>query len=84
MTRKPYSEKQRADDFKIVFGSPVGRKVLTDILVKASVFAPIAHADPQECLRMEGARALALHIASFVRFDADKFLDAWRPPEDVD
>lgn len=79
-----YSDKQRQADYKVVFDTPLGRKVLTDILVKANVFQAITHPDPGECQRMEGARTLALHIASFVRFDADKFLDRWKAPEEAD
>jgi len=78
-----YTDEQRAIDYKLVFGTPDGERVLTDIMVKASVFKPIAHVDPIECARMEGARALALHIASFKRFDAKSFLDSWKAPEEI-
>lgn len=77
-----YTDEERSNDYKVVFGSPMGRRVLTDILVKGNVFGPIAHPDVNECLRMEGARALALHIASFDRFDADKFRQSWRQPKE--
>jgi hypothetical protein len=82
MTR--YTDKQRATDYKVVFGSPLGEKVLTDILVKAHVFAPVKTIDPIEAARIEGARALALHIASFKKFDAARFVESWRAPEEVD
>jgi hypothetical protein len=78
-----YTDAQRANDYKIVFGSPVGEKVLTDILVKAHVFKPVIPTDPIEAARIEGARALALHIASFKKFDAARFIENWRAPEEV-
>jgi hypothetical protein len=78
-----YTDIERANDYKIVFGTPVGNKVLTDILTKANVFTPIADPDPVSAARMEGARHLALHIASFLKFDADRFIDAWKAPEEV-
>jgi len=81
---KRYTDAQRAADYKIVFGSPVGEKVLTDILAKAHVFSPVATLDPIEAARIEGARALALHIASFKKFDAATFTQAWRSPEEID
>lgn len=81
---KRYTDAQRANDYKVVFGTPVGEKVLTDILVKAHVFAPVKTLDPIESARIEGARALALHIASFKKFDAARFLETWRAPEELD
>lgn len=83
MSRK-YTDAQRTADYKTVFGSPLGMKVLTDIMDKASVFRPIIHASRSERDRMEGARALALHISEFVKFDAKSFMDAWKRPEEVD
>jgi len=77
-----YSDKQRQADYKVIFGTPLGRKVLTDILIKGNVFTPV-NAPGEEAHRQEGARQLALHIASFVRFDADKFADHWQSPEDA-
>lgn len=66
---KKYTDVQRQDDYKAVFdSSPTGRRVLSDILAKANVLAPIEDADPIVSARKEGARALALHIASFVAF----------------
>ena len=78
-----YTDKMRATDYKVVFGSDTGRKVLTDIMVKGNVFQPISIADPIEAARLEGARHLALHIASFIKFDASKFIDTWKAPEDA-
>ena len=78
-----YTDEQRAIDYKVVFGTPDGRRVLTDILIKGHVWMPITTTDPIEAARVEGARQLALHIASFDRFDADKFKAAWRDPEDA-
>jgi hypothetical protein len=79
-----YTDKERSDDYKIVFGTPTGRKVLTDILNKGNVFAPIVATDPVAAANMEGARHLALHIASFIKFDADRFIDTWKAPEEAD
>lgn len=79
-----YTDKERAIDYKVVFGTPTGRKVLTDIMVKGCLFHPIVEADPVAAARMEGARHMALHIASFLKFDADRFLDTWQAPEDAD
>ncbi len=81
---KKYTDTARANDYATVFGGPLGEKVLTDILVKAMVFAPIQTTDPIAAARCEGARELALHIASFKRFDASRFMQAWKAPEDVD
>ena len=78
-----YTDEQRAIDYKLVFGTPDGRRVLTDILIKGNAFHPVATTDQVEANRAEGARHLALHIASFVRFDADTFMAAWKEPEDV-
>lgn len=83
MARKPYSDQSRVIDYRAVFGTDTGRRVLTDILLKGNVFAPIVPTDPVAAARMEGARHLALHIASFIKFDADQFMDVWKNPEDV-
>lgn len=81
---KKYTDAQRANDYAVVFGGPLGEKVLTDILVKAMVFAPIVTNDPIAAARCEGARELALHIASFKRFDASRFMQAWKSPEEAE
>lgn len=78
-----YTDQQRANDYKTVFGSPIGKKVLTDILMKANLFSPIQPTDPVVAARMEGARHLALHIASFIRFDANEFVQSWKQTEEV-
>ena len=78
-----YTDQQRANDYKAIFGSPVGQKVLTDILMKANVFSPIQPTEPLVAARMEGARHLALHIASFIRFDAGEFVQAWQSTKDI-
>ena len=78
-----YTDSMRANDYKVVFGTDTGRKVLTDILLKGNVFNAIEAPDPIEAARMEGARHLALHIASFVKFDADKFIQTWKAPEEA-
>lgn len=83
MARKPYNDVSRVIDYRAVFGTDTGRRVLTDILVKGNVFAPIVPTDPIAAARMEGARHLALHIASFIKFDASSFMDAWKDPKDV-
>ena len=72
---KTITDETRANDYKALFSTPLGQRVLTDIFVKANVFSPIRHPDSRECDRMEGARQLALHIASFIDFDATKFSD---------
>lgn len=72
---KAITDETRANDYKALFGTPLGQRVLTDILVKGNVFSPIRHPDPKECDRMEGARQLALHISSFIDFDSSKFSD---------
>ena len=78
-----YTDQQRSNDYKVVFGSPIGQKVLTDILMKANVFSPITSTDPIACAQMEGARHLALHIASFIRFNSDQFVKSWKQVEEV-
>lgn len=78
-----YTDQQRSNDYKVVFGSPIGQKVLTDILMKANVFTPIIPTDPIEAARMEGARHLALHVASFIRFNSDKFVQTWQQTEEI-
>ena len=75
MKKKAYTDESRATDYKALFGTPLGQRVLTDIFIKGNVFSPIRHPDPSECLRMEGARQLALHMASFIDFNASKFSD---------
>lgn len=72
---KTITDETRASDYKALFGTSLGQRVLTDILIKGNVFSPIKHSDPKECDRMEGARQLALHISSFIDFDASKFSD---------
>lgn len=76
--RKGYSDQQRQADYKDVFGSVEGKRVLADIMAKASVFAPIMTVDPIAAARIEGARALALHIGSFVAFDKKHWADTVR------
>jgi hypothetical protein len=66
-----YTDAMRAVDYKVTFGTETGRKVLTDIMLKGNVWNPIMASDPIEAARQEGARHLALHIASFIKFDAD-------------
>lgn len=78
-----YTDAMRANDYKVTFGSDTGRKVLTDILIKGNVYQPILTSDPIEAARQEGARHLALHIASFIKFDASKFIDTWSAPEEA-
>lgn len=78
-----YTDQQRSNDYKTVFGSPVGQKVLTDILMKANMFTPVSVTDPIAAARMEGARHLALHIASFIRWDANQFVQSWKQTEEV-
>lgn len=80
---KRYTDHMRSMDYKEVFGTPTGERVLTDIMVKANVFKAIETADPLMAARAEGARWLALHIASFKRFDAKSFMQSWKAPEEV-
>lgn len=80
--RKRYTDRERAVDYKNVFGTPEGQRVLTDIMHKGGLFTP-NEATGEQAHRIEGARHLALHISSFVRFDASKFIDAWVEPKDA-
>ena len=75
MSKAKYDDTARANDYKALFASPLGQRVLTDILIKGNVFSPIKGATHDDCMRMEGGRHLALHIASFINFDASKFSD---------
>lgn len=69
-----YNDAQREQDYKLVFlSTPEGRRVLSDIMRKANVFAPCSHPDIYEAMRMEGARQLALFINSFLAFDKRAF-----------
>ena len=83
MARAKYDDNARQIDYKEVFGTATGRKVLTDIMVKASVFTPIMGETEFDRGRMEGMRQLALHISSFVRFNADKFMEHWKEPDEA-
>ena len=83
MSKPKYSDASRANDYKALFASPLGQRVLTDILVKGNVFSPISGATHDECMRMEGARHLALHISSFINFDASKFADQHQMTQEI-
>lgn len=79
MARKAYSDDARVRDYLIVFeGTDEGKRVLADILSKANVFSPILDTDPMSAARKEGARALALHIASLVAFDKKDWTESVR------
>lgn len=77
--KRRYDDVARSSDYKSVFeGTPEGRRVLADIMSKADVFNPIMDTDPMSAARKEGARALALHIGSFVAFEKKHWGDIVR------
>lgn len=73
---KPYTDKQRAQDYKDTFDGPVGRRVLHDIMARGGVFAPIL-AFGEQGQRAEGMRQFALSIGSYVVFDAKSYVETW-------
>ena len=66
---------QRKQRFNAVFGSPVGREVLTDILKMSNAFDTegVVDNNPYMTYLHEGQRRLALSIAREV-FEDDRYL----------
>lgn len=83
MPRKAYTDQERANDYKTVFGTPTGQKVLSDILSRSHVFTGIKALKSEDRMIAEGMRQCALLIANFVRWDANKFVDQWKQTEEI-
>lgn len=72
---KSYSDAQRAQDYKDVFNSPQGRRVLADLMAAARVFTPIHTTDPLTLAFHQGERNLALRIATFMAYRPEDFVE---------
>lgn len=70
-----YTDEQRAYDYKIVFGSDLGRKVLDDILRMGHVYAVFPlQSDPFTLGISAGENNLAKRIAAYVGYDPSVFV----------
>lgn len=69
MARKP---SKVAQDFRDVFGSAEGRRVLAHIMAHCKVFTPILPG-PDKDFEL-GARNVALMIASYLAYRPDEFV----------
>lgn len=71
------SKKQRAIDYKTVFGTDTGKKVLKDIIRMCHVFSISPAYDNQRIIFREGERSVAIRILELVQMepeDTDKLL----------
>jgi DNA-binding GntR family transcriptional regulator len=58
-----------ADDYHLVFASPVGQRVLADILRRAEVMQSSFAADPMQTAFNEGRRRIGLEIIEMCNAD---------------
>lgn len=69
-----YTDEERAVDYKIVFGSPLGEKVLIDILMLGHVYSIIPQGDLLMVGIGMGENNLAKRIASYVGYSPADFM----------
>ena len=68
---KPYTEKQRRQDYAVVFGDEAGQRVLRDLLKTAGFTKSSFESDAFKTAWKEGRRSIALYIRNVLRLDDD-------------
>jgi len=66
---------QLSQDYKDVFGTPQGKRVLADIMANGGVYAPIHSNNPTEMAYRCGERNLALRIATMLAYHPADFVE---------
>lgn len=76
-TRKPaqIAAAQLSQDYKDVFATPQGKRVLADIMAHGQVYAPIHSGNPTEMAYRCGERNLALRIATMMAYQPADFVE---------
>lgn len=69
------------DDYRFVFGSPAGQRVLADILHRAGLMADTYDAHPTNAAYAQGKRRVALDIVELINADPDDRLRLARTGE---
>lgn len=73
VTKLPYDDKMRLADYRIVFGSPEGKRVLNDLIARHYVLGTTFgqgstfSAEPTILARNEGQRDVVLHILRYMQ-----------------
>lgn len=62
-----------AKDYRVVFATPEGERVLADLLRACHVLEPVFSGDALEMAHREGMRNVALRIVSFLHYAPDDF-----------
>ena len=69
-----YDRLQLKHDYQTVFNTPVGKRVLADIMKRSGVTAPQFDANPEKARLLEGHRHLALSIFRMVHSSDEPLL----------
>lgn len=71
--RFAYDDEDRARDYREVFLSAAGQRVLADLVLQCHVVSPIRPGDPYAAAHAEGERNVALRILSFLHYTPEQF-----------
>jgi len=74
MTVKRKKNEQLALDYKRVFATPEGQRVLADLMLYCGVYQSHNEHDPCRMARLEGNREVGLYIATFMAWRPDTFV----------
>lgn len=68
-----YSDEQRSRDYRAVFNTPAGDRVLADLVAACHVLKPIPPGDALASAFAEGERNVALRIMAFLHYTPAEF-----------
>lgn len=68
-----YDDEKRARDYRVVFGSPEGERVLADLIDMNGVLRPTFDPDPNVSAFNEGRRNVLLDILRYLSVEPEQF-----------
>jgi hypothetical protein len=65
--KQRYDDRMRLQDYRAVFGSGEGRRVLNDLMARHYLLGSTLSADPISMAHAEGQREVVLHILRYMQ-----------------